>query len=308
MVGAPPSATENNVFLVGRPPIAEYLSFLVTQMIDGDRADQGVLAAEWRTANDHVVQLEKDEAGYADGAAITTIQAELSSLEQAALADPMFKRSFQTVPWHLGQVELDRLVVFQKRIGLGGVARIQAQLGASPTVDAIFRLCIPIDHPSSPPMSVQRASNGWIFGSPSNDIRLLDATLVTPGQISGYQPNGAVAAVVGLMVGFSSNVLHVLHIENRLILMNGSHRAYALRHSGVSHVPCIVLELSRRDELDLVGPEEVKAKPDNYLKAARPPLLKDYFDPKLRKIVPVRRMVRQLQVGYGANTGEVPAS
>jgi hypothetical protein len=277
-------------------------------MIDGDKADQGALAAEWRTANDHVVQLEKDEAGYADGAAITPIPAEMSALEQAALADPMFKRSFQVVPWHLGQVALDRLVVFQKRIGLGGVGRIKAQLGASPSAETVFKLCIPVDHPSSPPMTTQRASNGWIFGSPSNDIRLLDATLLMPDQVTGYQPSGAVAAVVGLVVGFSSNVLHVLHIESRLILMNGSHRAYALRDLGVTHAPCIVLELSRRDELDLIGPEEVKAKPDNYLTAARPPLLKDYFDPKLRKIVPVRRMVNQLQVGYGTSPGAHPAS
>jgi hypothetical protein len=38
-----------------------------------------------------------------------------------------------------------------------------------------------------------------------------------------------------------------------------------------------------------------------------PPMLKDYFDPKLRKIVPVIRRLRQVTVKFQVDEGYVPA-
>jgi hypothetical protein len=297
---------ETNVFLMGRPPLGEYLGFLTTQMVDGHLADRGLLAQEWREANDRVKQLERDEAGWADGATVDPISADLQELEARVLSDAMYRRQFELVPWCVGEVELDRLVVYQKRIGLGHIERVRATLGPNPSRADVFRLCLPYHHPPTPAVTTQQAPNGWVFTSPSNDLRLMDATLLRPDQISGYQAKGATSQVVALMVGFSPNLLHVLQIEGRLILMNGSHRAYALREAGFDRVPCLVLKVTRREELEVVGSEEVKAKPDEFLKAPRPPVLKDYFDPALRKLVPVRRLLHQVQVGFGVNQTATP--
>ncbi len=73
-----------------------------------------------------------------------------------------------------------------------------------------------------------------MFISPSNDIRFLEPVLLRTDQITGYQPRGVVAGVVGLMVGFTPNCLSVISVENRLILNNGSHRASALREIGIT--------------------------------------------------------------------------
>jgi hypothetical protein len=88
--------------------------------------------------------------------------------------------------------------------------------------------------------------------------------------------------------------------------MNGSHRAYALRDAGLTKAPCLVVEVTRREELEVTASEELKNKPDDYLKAPRPPMLRDYFDPALRKIVPVRRLMHQIQVGIGTNQTAFP--
>ena len=114
-------------------------------------------------------------------------------------------------------------------------------------------------------------------------------------------------ALVGLFVGYGSNFLNAIHAENRLILGNGSHRAFALRDLGITHVPCVIQRVSRRDELELVGSGDVQQNPDRYLKAARPPLLKDYFDPALRKIIPVVRKHRIVRVSFGYEQGDIPA-
>jgi hypothetical protein len=111
-----------------------------------------------------------------------------------------------------------------------------------------------------------------------------------------------------LTIGFGSNYLNALEVEGRLVLNNGSHRAYALRDLGLTHAPCIVQQVTRRDELDLVASGDVQVNPDRYLKVPRPPLLKDYFDPQLRKVVPVPRKNRLVRVQYGFEQSDVPAT
>jgi len=56
-----PGNADPHVFLVGRPPIGEYLGFITGQTIEGANADHGDLAEAWRRANDHVQRLEVDE-------------------------------------------------------------------------------------------------------------------------------------------------------------------------------------------------------------------------------------------------------
>jgi hypothetical protein len=109
------------------------------------------------------------------------------------------------------------------------------------------------------------------------------------------------------VVGYGSNFLNAWHIENRLVLSNGSHRAFALREHGITHLPCLVQKVTRREELELVGTDVVSAHPERYLTNPRPPMLKDYFDPKLRKILNVARKHRLITLSFGVDTSEIPA-
>src|SRR5439155_25311177 len=142
----------------------------------------------------------------------------------------------------------------------------------------------------------------------STDLRFLESVLLQFDKISGHKPQGPVAGVIALLVGFGSNFLNVIHVENRLVMNNGSHRAYALRDIGITHVPCAIQRVSRRDELRVIGNVELQNNPDNYLKDARPPLLRDYFDPALKKIFKVPRRLRQVKIAFGIEQIDVPAS
>ncbi len=99
-----------HVFLIGRPPLGEYLGFMRTISVGGHALDQGVLAAEWRSANDHLRALETQEAGLADAPPIIGLDPVLQPLEAAVLSDPIFRRTFAIAPTDIGVVELDRLV------------------------------------------------------------------------------------------------------------------------------------------------------------------------------------------------------
>ena len=119
-----------------------------------------------------------------------------------------------------------------------------------------------------------------------------------PDQLRGYESFGAIAGVVGVVVGFSPNFLSVLRSDSRLILHNGYHRAYALRELGMTHAPCVIETVSRRDELNLVAKQRVADNPAFYLKAARPPLLKDFFDPKIRKVLQTYKSLKMIEVSF----------
>ncbi len=260
---------DRHVFLAGRPPLGEYLGFLKALAVNGQDADVRLLSDEWRAANDRIHQLEEEEASIADNPEIGALAPELDQFRAKVMADPIFQRSFSIVPTSIGIVELDRLVVFQKHINLDYVLRLRDSLGAAPSPEDVFRFCLPFDHPQ-PPVKRLPIGNAYVFMSPSTDLRVHEAVLLDWRQVSGYPPQGPVSGVAGVVVGFGSNFLNTISSERRLVLNNGSHRAYALREMGITHVPAIIQHVTRREELEVMA-ASLQPNPDIYLKAVRPP-------------------------------------
>jgi hypothetical protein len=263
---------------------------------------------EWRAANDRVRELETTEAGIADNPAIEPLPPELEELAAAVLADSTFRQAFRLLPTQLRMVELDRLLVHQKHINLMYVDEIRKRLPEGrPTAEDVFRLCVPLDIHTVPVRMTRTAPNSYSFVSPSHDFRFIQPVLLDADQVSDYDRMGPVTAVFGGVVGFGWNSVNALHVENRLILNNGSHRAFALRELGLTHVPCVVQRITRSEEYEIASCEELRRHPDRLLKPARPALLKDYFDDRLRKIIDVARKHRMITVTIGVEATDVPA-
>lgn len=303
-----PTAVDDYVFLLGRPPIGEFLGFIRTMALDGQSAHQGALTREWRAASDHLTALEKSEAGMADNPPTGALPAQMQPFAQRVISDPMFQQAYRFVPTDIALVELDRLVVFQKFINLGFVQALKASLPSRPRGADVARLAFGLDRALPQPQFMQNSPNVYSFISPSNDFRFLENRIVTPEQVTGFTSTGRSVAYIILGVGFGSNYLNALHVDGRLILNNGSHRAYTLRDLGITHAPCLIQRVSRREELDLVASGDVQENPDRYLKTPRPPLLKDYFDSNLRRVVPVPRKNRLVRIQFGVEQSDVPAT
>jgi len=298
---------DDQIYLMGRPPLGKFLRFVAHEAVNGESMDEGALTDEWRAANDHIRTLEKLEAGIANDPPITKIDPCLEPLYADLFKDPLIANGFNTLPTNIGMVELDRLTVYQKHIDLAHVRKLKERLGPSPTDEEIFRTCLPSDHPQ-PPVKWSRAHRDtYVFMSPSNDLRFLGTMRLKPNHIANYPPPGTLVGVIGIAVGFGSNFLNAIHAEHRLVLNNGSHRAYALRDLGIKHVPCIIQYASSREELSLVASGDLRDHPDLYLRSPRPSMLKDYFDPKLRKIIPIHRRLRQVTVKFETDEAYVPA-
>jgi hypothetical protein len=295
---------DESLYLIGRPPLDRLLSFARNQGVNPP--GEGRLVEVWNAARERVRQLEKDEAGLADNPPLLPLGPEYEPLLVDFLKDPLVRGGFNTVPTDVVLVELDSLVVSQRHIDLTFARRLAGRLGPAPSRDALFRTCLPFDHPRPPVNWSRMDRDKFVFVSPSNDLRFLGSMPMEAGHVTGSPPPGVVVGVVGLAVGFGSNFLNAIHVEGRLILNNGSHRAYALRAMGITHVPCIVQHASSREELSLVASSEVRRHPDRFLKNVRPSMLRDYFDPKLHVVLPVHRRVRQVTVRFTVHEEYVP--
>ena len=297
--------TGRNLYLIGRPKLRDYLHYVRSHAVQPP--DKGALTDEWEAAAQVVRALEREEAGIANDPPRITLGPEYEPLLIEFLKDPLIRHGFNTVPTEVVKVELDRLVVYQKHIDLSFVPRLEAALGPRPSDDLIFRTCLPFDHPK-PPVGWSRVKRDqYIFVSPSNDLRFLGAMPMESHHIADYPTHGNLVGVVGIAVGFGSNFMNAIAAEGRIILNNGSHRAYTLRKLGVTHAPCIVQHAGSRAQLDVLAASDVEQDHDLYLSHPRPPMLKDYFDPRLHRVLEVHRRLRQIRVRFEVEENYVPA-
>ncbi len=290
------------LWLLGQPHLADYLDFVRHKVVGGHELEPAALADEWREANDLYYDLERSEAGVAEQAQCLKPPKALAPLIAELKADPYYRETFDTLPAEVRMVELDKLIVSQTHVACRFSDARGRRLGSKPAPDALFRFCLPIER-ENPPVRIQRiASDRYIFSSPSTDLRTHHPALLRRDQIANIGSYGPIAGVIGLIVGFGSNYLAVIKSGDRMILHNGYHRAYALRALGITHAPAIVETVTRKDELRIVANSSVSEDPEFFFAAARPPLLRDFFNPKLAKRLSVRPMETAVEVEFKMRT------
>jgi hypothetical protein len=286
-----PRQDSREAWLLGQPALQDYIDHVRKNVVGGGEIAKSALIDEWRVANDHYYDLETSEAGLPDTVGIRDLGADLQPLAEALKASVPFKNSFDDVPSRVAFVELDKLIVAQPNIDLDHIDRLIANIGATPDPETLFK--------PSPAVKMRRAgSKRFLFWSDCHDFRFHEATVLSPTQITDYESFGPLAAILGLGVGFGSNFLAAIESDKRLLLHNGHHRAYALRRLGITHAPCILQTVTRLDELNIIAPSNVIRSPGYYFKAKRPPLLKDFFDPKLGKALNVSKTVRVVEISF----------
>ncbi len=297
---------EDHIYLLNRISLDDYLSFMTSYAVDAPSLDRGKLAKEWRAADELMKRLRKVEAKWTERPVVQPIPDALRPLVEEVQADPTFIKAFSDAPVEFGIVELDRLVVSQKLVCSDHLTRLRSRLAPQPNLEQLFRFCLPCNAGPGDFRAGRVTDEMFAFISPSNDLRFMDAVMLRPEQISGYQAFGPIAGVIALFVGFGSNFLNAVAAGNRLVLSNGHHRACALRAHGVTHAPMIIQTAQTTDDLDILAPGAVKRNPEFYLSEPRPPVLKDYFDNRLTRIVRLAMTTREVRVRYSIEELDMP--
>lgn len=290
----------DRVMLLGQPPLKKYLSFVRDQVVDGADFDRGALMAAWRRANEYYQELEESETGICDEIEVRELDPALAPLAAEVAASPRYRKAFDTVAAGFAMVELDKLVLFQTHVIQQGADRLRARLGPNPDPAALFRFCQPSEDHEAPVKIRKVGAERYLFTSESNDLRLHKSVLLRPDQIRDHDSSGPISGVVGLVIGYSSNLLTATRRgeDGRMVLHNGYHRAYTLRSLGITHAPCIVRTATSHDELGIAMGKKVAQDPDFYFATARPPMLKDFFDPKIRKVHQIYKTLKTIEVEF----------
>lgn len=296
----PDSAVHHETWLLGQAPLRKYLDFVDDMGAPGGTTARPDLVREWTAAELVYAALERSEADCADDPACPPLDPALAPLVERVLASPRYTRTFDSLPTAIRMVDLANLVVCQNHVTQTFVDGICASLGPSPDPVTLLRRCLPLDDGAGPVEIRAMGSKRYQFRSPSTDFRFHEPVLLREDQLAGHQGFGAIAGALGLVVGFSCNFMNAVRDADsgRLLLHNGYHRACALLAAGVRYAPCVVQTVASRDELDLVAKPIVANDPGYFFNAPRPPLLKDFLDPRLCKRVPIRRVVRIIEVSY----------
>jgi hypothetical protein len=289
-------ADYRELWLLGLPPLTRYLEFVEDAVVDAVAADRSALTSEWRTANEYYQSLERGEAGIANRAEHRALDECFEPLAARVKEHANYRRTFNALPTSFGMVELDKLIVDQRHVTFDFVEALQARMGRAPGAARLFDICMPLDAPEAPVKIRKVGSRRYVFECDSTDFRFHEPTLLP--SVEAYESFGAVAGIVGLVVGFGANFLNAVQVGKRMLLNNGYHRACALRAVGVTHAPCIIQHASRVDELEIACASRVSSDAEFYFESARPPLLRDFFDPKIRKLLPIRKRVRQIEIEF----------
>jgi hypothetical protein len=248
--------------------------------------DQPSLAPRWAEAAAYAATLPTCDIA----PQMTALPAELADLG-AALADSQgFRDVFGDAPADVRMVSLDQLVVFQPFIVLNHAAALAQRLKSVADLPGLFRFCM--DPPSPAPARgyFDRANMTCTLVSEGFEYTVVDFRNVVPGGIRLTGPEEQplkeyAASHLLISLGVPPNYLAACLVGKRLLLRNGSHRAYALFKEGRREVPCVVQTVTNRAFLEQHGFS--KDWIAVCLDAPRPPLLRDYFDENLT--VPLTR-------------------
>lgn len=271
---------DDHIVLGGLPTLKSYLEWTGRDASGADASGRKHFTQRWEQAHDYFHGLQEHEAGWADDAVVLPLPEAMRPYAEDAVQDPVHQRQTASVArsqWAL--VELDRLAIYQKFINVTYADSLRAALPQRLTDEDVVRLAIsPVVEPA-PVRCTQLSPTAFAFLSESGDMRFVEAALLEPQMLQGYQSRGRTSKVLGLFIGMSVNFLTALKVGSRLILADGSHRAYALRKSGISHAPCLVEDVGSAQELDALNLALEEEDRSLILHAPRPALFKDYFDP-----------------------------
>ncbi|HCL3339806.1 hypothetical protein FA158_11295 [Pseudomonas aeruginosa] len=293
--------------LRGLFPLSRLIRFVRERCPPG-QVDESVQLDQWRQAKAVALELIDEEAGYADNVGIQALPDDLQPLGEAALRHPSMHRITSRVPRTWYMVEVDRLVVFQDSLNLRYLDELRSSFPINPSEKEIMEFAASQGASAQPAVHYSPADGDYAFSSKSNDLRFLDVTVIDPSVIAHYEPFGAASYAIVVYLGFSDNVVSATRVGKRLILTNGSHRAYLLRSLGIRYIPCLVTDASASDISDILLPSAIKQDQELYLRSARPPLFKDYNDARLTQIVPVIRKNYVLRAKLDLRRTTVPAT
>ena len=305
-----PEGYDQVLYLMGIASLADFLDFARER---ADLAAPGTgaiagnspmdLAEAWRDAATIFEGLVENDAYPTELPPVHPLPESMNSHCETFVSRSHVQREFDRVPIALAMVPLAYLVAAQHQLNVSTTNSVE--INSDPISDAsLAQICLPLDAPPHTLRVLHKNADGITFAADNHDIRFLRAHAIS-GPIANLPSRGHVNQTLALPVGFSINVLNVIRYQNRLILNNGYHRAFALWQRGVTHAPAVIQVCRHWEDVAMVGSSELHENASVYLEHRRPPLLKDFANRQLCMSFAVRRARKYLRIRYQVETGYI---
>jgi hypothetical protein len=300
--------------LLYRMTTDEYIGSVITCNNGTCGQPRREMLEQWRAATTQFNALQQVHQAQRISSEFQELPADMQVFAQEVLSRGLTHRTYDIGLVTMALVNLDSLVVHQKHLDLDNVAQHRAVLRERPDAQHQFALCFPdgnrVVRPNVTTTWTGPNSAMFMYTSPSNDLRTLGLSALSCLDVDASVARGDMSGFAGAAVGYTANYLSAVQVDDRLILLNGTHRAAVLRTLGILKVPCLIQKVQDMDELRLVlgATSDVLQNPGLFLQAPRPPLFCDYFDPDLAAIINMPRRLKRLSVSVQVIEDYVPAS
>lgn len=231
-----------------------------------------------------VKSLRNSEAPNLD-ASVTPIGPTNQAYLYQVSSTPGFTQAFLGQSWSFCEVEIDKLLCFQKYVDIEYVNELSSGLPSKPDELTLLRYCFPAAAQVPASINVDPVGTAITVTSHLPNIQLANFGLNQPF------PGGPTSAV--FTFGANVNYVQVVKYEGRYILKNGYHRVYTLRQKGMTATPCVYAEASNFDQTGANRPGFFSRE---LLLSSRPPVFADFFDTNLSSDVKIQPMLHVLKM------------
>jgi hypothetical protein len=200
-----------------------------------------------------------------------TAKAYLAQVE----ASPRFNNTVNPFTWSFKLVEITPILAFQVHVETDRANSLWSNAGGGTDLDSLLRLCLPIDIADiregvdftkkfDPTNTSERGSVTFETSNPN--IRLIAGGPLGHDDVKKLE-------YAGIALGEGSRLVQVAELNGRFFLRNGYHRAYKMMENGVTHMPCLVLQVS---DYAHTGAAMQGALDRRLLESANPPICAHY--------------------------------
>jgi hypothetical protein len=174
---------------------------------------------------------------------------------------PRFAETFAPGGWDFRLVEIDPLIATQFEIELPRASALCAGLRGIPTEDELLRICLPT-RLETIPFETHPHHKALLIRARSVNLEVHASGMVAQDPSRGLY-------LAGVAFGPSLPLVQVGRFQGRCYLIDGYHRAFALRQVGVTHLPCVFVEATDYGRLGARGGYESFER--DLLESADPP-------------------------------------
>jgi hypothetical protein len=231
--------------------------------------------------------------------AITPLPASLEPQANALLVADQFKMNYEPFGAQLAVVPLADLVAPQWWVDAEYVETLSSSAPPEEDHEGMFRFSFPTGSLDRP---MHLGTNGAAFVSARGDIGV-----PSPLRIAHYSSE---------KVTFEFDVtprpnwvwLAACQDINRLLILNGTHHLLALMKAGRQHAYCLLGPVQSLGDLHgvILNFQDPGLFKPNALKAARPPLLRDFLDPQQAADVGLHLRQSYLRLAVQVDPGVIP--